>query len=264
MPDPSEFDWKAVLDGSDPRFRKFRSFLRRIPNGPRCKMCYAPFAGPGAPFMRAMGRRRWAKNPNYCSACVSWLDERRGGAEIELSFVFADIRGSTALGEHLSPTEFSELLNRFYEVASRVVIDHEGLVDKFVGDEIVAFFAPGFAGLEHAAAAIDTARGLLEATGHGSASGPWVPIGAGVHTGIAFVGSVGDGGVTDFTALGDAVNTTARLASAAGPGEILVSRAAVSAAGMTTDGFEVRHLDLRGRTEPIDVVVVRAESAVGV
>jgi adenylate cyclase len=261
MADPTEFDWKVVLDGTDPRFRRFRNVLRRIPNAPRCKMCYAPFAGPGAPFMRAMGRRRWAKNPNYCGACIAWLGERRGGAEIELSFLFADVRGSTALGERLSPTEFSELLNRFYEAASRVVIDHEGLVDKFVGDEIVAFFPPGFVGPEHAAVAVDAAQAILEATGHGAAGDPWVPVGAGVHSGIAFVGSVGEGGVTDFTALGDAVNTTARLASAAGAGEILVSRAAATAAGISTEDLEERHLELRGRTEPVDVLVLHAAAS---
>ena len=228
-------------------------------------MCFAPFEGPGAPLMRAMGRRRWEKNPNYCSICVTWLAEHRGGAEIDLSFLFADVRGSTGLGERLSPTEFSELLNRFYEVAARVVVDHEGLVDKFVGDEIVAFFPPSFAGPAHAAVAIDAARTILAKTGHNAGSEPWVPVGAGVHTGVAFVGSVGEGGVTDFTALGDAVNTTARLASAAGPGEILVSRASATAAGITTEGLEERHLELRGRAEPVDVVVLRAETpAVGI
>jgi adenylate cyclase len=139
-----------------------------------------------------------------------------------------------------------------------VVIDHEGLVDKFVGDEIVAWFAPPFAGPEHAKAAVAAARALLDATGHRAPEGPWVPIGAAVHTGIAFVGSVGEGGVTDFTALGDTVNATARLASAAAAGEILVSRSAANAAGIAAEGLEERHLDLRGRTEPIDVLVLRA------
>jgi adenylate cyclase len=257
----TEFDWQAILDGTDSRYRRYRSILRRLPHGPRCKLCAAPFAGPAAPLMRAMGRRRWAKNPNYCGVCTTWLGEHHGGAEIELSFLFADVRGSTGLGERLSPTDFSELLNRFYEVAARVVIDREGLVDKFVGDEIVAFFPPSFAGPDHAAAAVGAARAILAGTGHGAADGPWAPIGAGVHTGVAFVGSVGEGGVSDFTALGDAVNTTARLASAAGAGEILVSRAAAEAAGIAGEELEERRLDLRGRSEPIDVVVLRAAAA---
>jgi adenylate cyclase len=261
MAPSTESEWRAILDGTDSRFRRFRSILRRIPRAPRCKMCAAPFAGPGAPFMRAMGRRRWAKNPNYCGACITWLGERHGGAEIELSFLFADVRGSTGLGERLSPMAFSELLNRFYEVSARAVIDREGLVDKFVGDEIVAFFPPSFAGPEHAVAAIGAARTILDETGHDAVDGPWAPVGAGVHTGVAFVGAVGEGGVTDFTALGDAVNTTARLASAAGAGEILVSRAAATAAGMEAEGFEQRRLELRGRSEPIDVLVLPAAAA---
>jgi adenylate cyclase len=261
MASNNDSEWLAILNGTDARFRRYRSILRRIPHGPRCKMCYAPFAGPGAPFMRAVGRQRWVKNPNYCGVCVSWLGQRHGGAEIELSFLFADVRGSTGLGERLSPKEFSELLNRFYDVAARAVIEHDGLVDKYVGDEIVAFFPPSFAA-DHAAAAIGAARAILDRTGHQSAGGPWAPIGAGVHTGVAFVGSVGEGDVTDFTALGDTVNTTARLASAAAAGEILVSRAAATAAGIVGEGYEERRLELRGRTEPIEVLVLGAAAPV--
>jgi len=82
----------------------------------------------------------------------------------------------------------------------------------------------------------------------------------GVHTGVAFVGSVGEAGITDFTALGDAVNTTARLASAASAGEILVTRAAADAAGLSVGRLEQRQLELRGRSEPVDVVVLRPET----
>jgi len=254
--DPN-FDWKAVLEGNDPRARRFRSFFRRIPSSPRCKMCAAPFEGPGAPVMRAVGRGRWPKNPNYCGACQGWVRDHPGGAEVELTFLFADVRGSTGLGERLTPTGFSELLSRFYEISARVVVAHDGIVDKFVGDEIVAFFVPPFAGPDHPADGIAAARELVRETGQGSADGPAIAVGAGVHTGVAFVGSVGDGDVTDFTALGDPVNTTARLASAAGAGEVLVTQAAATAASLPTDGLERRRLDLRGRAEPIEVVVLQ-------
>jgi adenylate cyclase len=174
--------------------------------------------------------------------------------------LFADVRGSTGLAERMTPGDFSDLLNRFYEVAAAVLVEREAIVDKFVGDEVVGLFVPGMSGLDHAAKAIDSAVALLEATGHGLVDGPWLPVGAGVHTGVAFVGSVGDKGVTDFTALGDTVNTTARLASVAGAGEILVTRAAADAAGFV-GGSERRRLELRGRTEPIEVVVLRPDSA---
>jgi len=254
------FNWEAVLSGEDPGIRRFRRLFRRIPRAPRCKMCAAPFEGPGAPLMRAIGRAQWARNPHYCRICETWIEHHPGGAETDLSFLFADIRGSTRLGESMSASAFTALLNRFYAAGTRVVVEHEGIVDKFVGDEIVAFFATPFAGHQHAAAAVAAARELLAATGHGDPGGPWVPIGIGVHTGRAFVGTVGEGRTTEFTALGDVVNTTARLASAAGPGEVLVSRVAATAAGLEAGAGEERRLELRGRSEPVAVVVLRAEA----
>jgi adenylate cyclase len=206
--------------------------------------------------MRMMNLGPWDKNPKYCRGCYQDIDANHGGAEIELTMLFADVRGSTGLAERMSPGSFSDLLNRFYEVASRVLIAREAIVDKFVGDEVVGLFVPGMSGLDHAAKAIDAAKAMLAATGHGSAEGPWIQIGAGVHTGVAFVGSIGHEGVTDFTALGDAVNTTARLASTAEAGEILVTRAAADAAGFA-GAAEERRLELRGRAEPVDVVVLR-------
>jgi adenylate cyclase len=76
-----------------------------------------------------------------------------------------------------------------------------------------------------------------------------------VHLGVAFVGTIGDGDVTDFTALGDAVNTTARLASAAGSGEVLVTQETVDAAELDTTQDAKRTLELRGREAPVNVAV---------
>jgi adenylate cyclase len=104
-------------------------------------------------------------------------------------------------------------------------------------------------------------RELLGATGHGDPGGAWLPVGIGIHTGTAFVGGVGAQGVTDITALGDAVNTTARLASAAGPGEALASEATCAAAGLETGGMEQRQLMLRGRSETVSVRVLQVASA---
>src|SRR5439155_9447782 len=125
----------------------------------------------------------------------------------------------------------------FYGAAANVIDEHDGLVDKFVGDEAVALFIPGFAGPEHAARAIDAGRALLERTAD------WVPIGVGVHTGISFVGTVGEGDAVDFTALGDTVNAGARISSMAGAGELLVSDMTAEAAGLDTAGLERRTLE---------------------
>ena len=129
--------------------------------------------------------------------------------------LFADVRGSTSLAEHMSAQDFSNVIARFYGTAAKVVDEWNGLVDKFVGDEVVALFIPGFAGEDHAARAVNAARDLMRATGN-DGDDPWVAVGAGVHTGIPYVGRVGEGDACDFTAVGDAVNTTARLAMNAG------------------------------------------------
>jgi adenylate cyclase len=142
------------------------------------------------------------------------------------------------------------------------VIDKwDGIVDKFVGDGAVALFIPGFAGPDHAQNAISAARALLERTGNDGPD-PWIPVGVAVHTGTSFVGSVGEGDACDFTAVGDTVNTAARLDGLAGAGEILVSENAAAAAGLDTSGLERRSLALRGREQGVDAWVVTADSAV--
>jgi adenylate cyclase len=251
----SDPQWRALLNGTDPGFVAGRGFFRMIPSSPRCKLCAAPFAGFGAPLMRMLDRGPWVKNPRICGLCFKQLEKGRGGAEIELSMLFADVRGSTGLAETMGANAFRRLLDRFYHEATDILVARDAVVDKFVGDEVVALFLPALTGTDHAHDAIEAARDLLKATGHGSSAGPWIPVGAGVHTGIAYVGTVGDT-VTDFTALGDNVNVTARLASAAGPGEILVSSASAEAADLDRS-LETRHLTLRGRTQSLDVRVVR-------
>jgi adenylate cyclase len=183
------------------------------------------------------------------------MSTHHGGAEIECTMLFADVRGSTALAERMSPTDFRQLMDRFYNAATDEVVDNDGIVDKFVGDELVAMFFPLLSGERHASRAIDAARAILAATGHGDSGGPWVPVGAGVHTGPAWVGAVGSGTRTEFTALGDAVNIAARLSAAAGVGEVLVSREAASAVGLPSN-LEHRTLELKGKSTPIDVAVL--------
>jgi adenylate cyclase len=236
--------------------RRMRSLFTHLPHEPRCRLCAAPFAGPAAPVMRLIGKRRAEQNPTTCSQCFTFVSTHHGGAEIEATMLFADIRGSTTLAERMAPTEFRTLLDRFYTIASRVVFAHEGAVDKFVGDEVVAVFLPLFSGADHAAKGVAAAQALLRATGHADPSGPWVPVGAGVHTGMTWYGAVGQGDRVELTAVGDAMNTTARLASTAVAGEVLVTTAAAAAAGLDPR-LERRSLDLKGKQQATDVVSIR-------
>jgi len=214
--------------------------------------------------MRLMGRRRWAKNPKYCGICFRLLEEQHGGAEIECSLLFADVRGSTTMAEAITPAAFSRLMARFYETATAVLVERDAIVDKFVGDEVMALFIPAVAGEQHARRAVDAAQALLRATGHEDSAGPWLPVGAGVHTGTAFVGSIGETIQAEITALGDVVNTAARLASSAAGGEILVTDAAALAAGFDASALEHRQLELKGKSLATDVIVIPVGREAGI
>ena len=160
----------------------------------------------------------------------------------------------------MTALEFSRLINRFYTVATHILVQTDALVDRLVGDEAVGLFIPGFAGPEHPRRAVEAAQELLIQTGHRDPKGPWLPVGIGVHTGRAFVGVVGgEDHPADFTALGDNVNITARLASEADVGEILISDASYEAANLNRLDLERRQLKLKGKSEPIGVRILRVD-----
>ena len=209
--------------------------------------------------MRLIGKGPWARNPRFCTFCgESWLAKQSpGGAEVELTLLFADIRGSTPLAATMTSTDYAGVINRFFRVSANVFEHYDAILDKLVGDEVIGLFLPGYAGPEYARKAIEAAIALLNATGHGPGQEPWVPIGVGVHTGITFVGSVGArGSLSDFTAIGNAANLTARLASAAAAGEILVSEAAIEAASLDVIELEQRSLKLKGIADPVNSYVL--------
>lgn len=248
--------WAAMLR-SNPSARKRRRLRMRIPSSPRCKLCAAPFAGPGGLIMPLLGHGRWAKNPKYCVGCFGMLRQNHGGAEVECSLLFADVRGSTPLAERMPPKDFNQLMGRFFDVAADVLANHDAFVDKFVGDEIIGIFVPAMATEAHAQRAVDAAQELLRRTGHGDGGEPWIPVGVGVSTGTAYVGSIGQGLDTELTAMGDLVNVTARLASAAAQGEILLT-APTAAVSRLPASLERRSLALKGKAAPTDVVVLHA------
>jgi adenylate cyclase len=257
--DKNEEFWSEYLSRPNSAMATGRRFFSRIPAGPRCYLCAAPFAGAGGMAFRLFGKRQSQANPNYCNSCEKMLIKHHGGAEVEGSMLFADIRGSTALAEKMTPTEFRSVLDRFYTTASGVVFAHDGMLDKFVGDELVAAFPQMLSAERHAERAVETAQDLLRATGHADPGGPWVPIGAGVHTGRAWFGAVGEGAHVELTIVGDPINVTARLAARAEAGEILVSAEAAKKAGLDAS-LPRQTLQLKGRQEPIEVVSLRVDA----
>ena len=255
--------WRRFLEqGGDSWKGIGRRVFKRIPADPRCRMCAAPFQGPGAPLMRLIGKRQSEANPNWCTTCIDFMSKNHGGAEVAGALLFADIRGSTALAERMSPADYHALLDRYFTVATSVVFRHDGYVDKFVGDELVALFFPLLSGERFVARAVDAGQDLLRATGHADPAGPWVPVGVGVHAGKAWVGVVGEGSHVELTAVGDTVNVAARLASVATAGEVLVSAHAAAESDLPP-GLEHRMLELKGKELATEVVSVRISPGTG-
>lgn len=255
--------WHDLLTGDNPvmPLREVRRVFSLIPGHVRCKFCNAPFDGTWAPVVRFLGRGPSRLSSQFCHQCQVIATEHLGGAEIELTLLFADVRGSTKLGEQMKPIEFSQLISRFFAASSYVLLDTRAWVDRLVGDQVIGIYIPYFVGQNPELAAIRAARDLLHATGHDEPSGPWINVGVGVHSGTAFIGTVGSkDGATDITVLGDVPNVAARLSSAAGSGEILISEPVFVKADLDLS-LEKRLLDLKGKSQPMPVYVLNISTA---
>lgn len=200
--------------------RVFMRVMRRLPAEPRCRLCNAPYGGIGGHIMRRFGFGPSRKNPTLCNTCFEKAPI--GGVEMEVGVLFADIRGFTSLAERTPTDEVAKLLNRFYAAAS-AVLTRSALIDKFVGDEVMALYLPQLLSDNWEDKLLRDARELLASVGYGTLPGPWLQLGIGLDVGRAYVGNVGAGEVKDFTAIGEVVNTAARLQSAAGGGQIVLS-----------------------------------------
>ncbi len=250
----SEETWrKLLIEGHQPLLKAHRIF-RHLPSPPRCKLCHNPFGGLGGKLVGLWGFTPSRKNPNLCAKCCEGLPP--GGLEVDIAVLFADVRGSTALGEQLAPSAFAALLNRFYRAATETLIRYDAIVDKLIGDEVMALFIPGICGPEYRRRAAEASVALLKALGYGQSAEPWLPIGCAVNSGVAYVGNVGSEGTVDFTALGDVVNTAARMQSNAAVGEVLISEPVYAAVADEFPNAESRTLTLRGREAPVAVRVL--------
>lgn len=248
--------WRQLLTQGHPMERVARRISPFLPAPPRCKVCYVPFGGIASKLLGLGGWRPSRKNPRLCAYCCERLPA--GGAEVDVAVLFADVRGFTALAERLPPTEVAALMNRFYAMATEVLVSHDALIDKLVGDQVMALFLPAFAGQGYAGAAVHAGEALLRGAGYGKAGEqPWLRLGVGIHAGLAFVGNVGGSGILDFTALGDTVNMAERLQEEAAPGEIVVSEVVCSRAGLPCTHLETRTVTVRGKSEPFQTRVLR-------
>src|SRR5688572_30349309 len=228
-------DW-FTTNASSVEKRLFRAF-RILPHDPRCKICHSPFEGIGGLMMRTLfGRKQSALNPYFCNVCEDFAKKYPGGSEVEMSMLFVDVRGSTALSEKMTVTEFRELINRFFVDSTRAIAREDGLLEKLAGDAVAAFWGAGFAGPDYVAKTIRAAQKIQMVMERQK-----IPVGIGVHAGVAYFGAMGSAeGLVNISAIGDEVNTAARIASKAAAGELLISEQALKAVGMDSSQLESR------------------------
>lgn len=157
-----------------------------------------------------------------------------GGKQTQIAVLFVDVRGFTPMSELLKPAQVVEILNRYLELISRCIFDHGGTLDKFVGDAAMAFWGAPLPQEDYVMKAVQAAAAMVEGSQALSEElleryGRTVSFGIGVHTGEAVVGNVGSRLRMDYTAIGDTVNTAARLEANAPGGTIYISRAVADA-----------------------------------
>lgn len=188
------------------------------------------------------------------------------GEEREVAILFADLRGFTRLSEGRLPYDLVFVLNRYFEAMGQAVERSGGLVDKFIGDGVMALFGVDQDAetacrnaLAAAQAMAHRLTGLNESLSH-ELEEP-LRIGIGIHVGPAIVGEMGYARATSVTAIGDAVNTASRLEALTKEygAQLVVSEEIARRSGISLDQFDKHHVDIRGRREPLEIrVVVRA------
>jgi adenylate cyclase len=259
--DDAEGFWN-LEEFADPAFRRLRRLMKHLPSSPRCKLCEAPFGGLGGKVLSLTSFGPSRKNPNLCNTCFEKAPP--GGAEGEIGILSADVRGFTTLAETITPGEATLLLNRFYAVATDALVPRNAIVDKLVGDEVMGLFIPPLLGDDLLEQMVEAAEELLRGVGYGGDDEPWLPVGVGLAFGNAFVGNVGHGEVKDFTAVGDVVNTAARLQSQAAPGTIVMSEVVYRAVEDRFAAAEPLELELRGKSAPVRAYSVPAGATAAV
>jgi len=184
-----------------------------------------------------------------------------GGEDKEITVLFSDIRGFTTLSEKLTPQELVAHLNQYLSAMTDIIFDYEGTLDKYVGDEIMAFWNAPVAQQDHAERACRTALDMMTMLRKLNESWPYdrrLNIGIGMNTGIMTVGNMGSANRMDYTLMGDSVNLGARLE---GTNKIYGTNVIVSefTYEKIKDKFLCRELDtirVKGKSKPVRIYEV--------
>ncbi|MDM9618912.1 adenylate/guanylate cyclase domain-containing protein [Rhizobium sp. S96] len=221
------------------------------------------------PF-RAFGVTRSKMNPNICTICersFRYVKKKRH-VSANATILFADIRGFTVLSERIDPVELSAIVSLFHDRCAQAIWAHHGIVNKQMGDGLMAIFNFPITIKDHASAAVRAALDIqrqcavaLDRLGSDIGSLPehTLGVGIGIHSGDVEIGEFSSFR-SDFTAIGGAVNLAARLESQAAAGEILLSATTAAQAPGLVSGMETRLLSLKGIELPVETRVLRDRS----
>lgn len=251
--DGNEELWHQVFQLGHPVLAGKQKRFSMLPGKTRCKMCYAPLSGLGGWITKRMGLQASSRNPFFCNACDGFLNAFPGGAEVDLAIMFCDLRGSVALSASMTPKQFKELVVFMRETIIPVLWRSEGFVLQFQGDSIIGVWPPGFSGKDYAQKAVDGAFKMSKALEAATFNGQKVPVGISLHAGRAYLGTVASVGndLQEVSAFGYDVNVAARLSDAAEAGEVLISEAALNAAGKQKNTVDLQPFTLKGVETPI-------------
>lgn len=183
-----------------------------------------------------------------------------GGKKQDVTVLFTDVRGFTAYSEKHTPEELVVVLNRYLAACAEAVLDHEGTVDKFLGDAIMAFFNAPLPQPDHTLRAVRTALAMRDAVARLHQELPpeaHLAFGVGIHYGDAVLGWIGSEKRLDFTAIGDSVNTAKRIQENAGKNVILISKLAYERVKDEVEATETAPLAAKGKSQPIEVFEIK-------
>ncbi|HET9588180.1 MAG TPA: adenylate/guanylate cyclase domain-containing protein [Anaerolineales bacterium] len=182
-----------------------------------------------------------------------------GGKRVDITILFADIRGFTAYSEQHTPEDLVAVLNRYLAAAAEAVLAQEGTVDKFLGDAVMAWYNAPLPQADHTLRAVKTALGIRAAIAQLHAELPTeahLDFGVGIHYGDAILGWIGTEKRLEFTSLGDSVNTTKRIQENAAKNQILISREAYERVKDEVEARPFVPLTAKGKTQPLSVYEV--------
>jgi class 3 adenylate cyclase len=197
-------------------------------------------------------------SPDVAAALLADPDQAAlGGSLVEVTALFADLRGFTTFSEGVEPAEIVTMLNRYHGVAVPCILANGGTIVQFVGDALLALFNAPARQSDHALRAIRAALAMQEAVGRIAEREPdWPRFRVGANTGPALVGNIGSEELRGFNAMGDAVNVAARLQGLAEPGQVVIGESTLRAAGLGVQARPLGDLTVKGRRNPVRAYVV--------